>query len=285
LKVYSAIRGEFKEGWIPDDFYGVVVVPRINGEYGEAVDLKGLTGRFLDHPALPDRVRLINGRFFDAEYRLLPDDALLGAVFGDDDRAVFKEDGPGQGKGVSLVRRDAFDPAAFRSRRGGAFQRFVRQHASLASFNTAVATLRLTTTVDDRGSAELRAAYLRFDTGDDPILRSATSVKVPVLLDSGTLSASGYGSTFHRHEHHPTTGIPFSGFEIPSFADARALCLALHERVAFLGCVGWDVTVDEHGMVVLLEANTGHNGIVTSEAVQGPCFSGLGWELLTDTDD
>ena len=30
LYVYTLIRGEFKEGWIPDNFWGRLVVPAVN---------------------------------------------------------------------------------------------------------------------------------------------------------------------------------------------------------------------------------------------------------------
>lgn len=34
LKVYTLVAGVFKEGWIPDNYYGAVVLPVLNGQHG-----------------------------------------------------------------------------------------------------------------------------------------------------------------------------------------------------------------------------------------------------------
>ena len=43
LYVYSALAQTFKEGWIPDNYYGKIVVPALKGDYGKIADLKSLT--------------------------------------------------------------------------------------------------------------------------------------------------------------------------------------------------------------------------------------------------
>jgi hypothetical protein len=77
---------------------------------------------------------------------------------------------------------------------------------------------------------------------------------------------------------HPTSGETFAGKAIPAFDQCLATVVAHHQRVPYVGAVGWDVTVDRDDSVHILEWNAFHNGIGFSEATMGPCFKGLDWE-------
>jgi len=264
--------------WIPDGYYDAVVIPRIKGRTALAIGQRSLAGFYFDHSAFPDQVAVINGVFLDRGYSVLTPTEVEALLFADSDRVIFKQDGVDQGRGVHVIRRANFDADALRRLGDGVVQRFVEQHADLAAFHGSVATLRLTTAVEPSGEITLRAAYLRFGVAEDAFIRQASSVKVAVDLKSGRLLGSGYLPDWRPIDRHPTTGLEFSGLPIPSFREAATLAIALHGRVPFLGCLGWDVSVDTHGGVEVLEVNTGHNGITFNETMQGPCFLGLGWE-------
>ena len=47
LQVYSAVAGEFREGWLPDNYYGWVVAPRLQGAYGQSSALRRLASAYL----------------------------------------------------------------------------------------------------------------------------------------------------------------------------------------------------------------------------------------------
>jgi hypothetical protein len=72
--------------------------------------------------------------------------------------------------------------------------------------------------------------------------------------------------------------VPFAGKTIPAFTQCLHTVLGHHERVPFVRCIGWDITVDSEEEVRILEWNGYHNSIILAEALQGPCFKGLGWE-------
>src|SRR5690606_20460347 len=67
LYVFTSTQGVFRDGWIPDNYYGCVVVPRINGESGLVSRLKTLSARVLSIPphvpVLPDAGYVVNGVF------------------------------------------------------------------------------------------------------------------------------------------------------------------------------------------------------------------------------
>src|SRR5437879_4239473 len=54
LYVYALVGGAFKEGWIPDNFFGRVVWPAVNNGLGELTHYKSLTNVVLKTDSLPD---------------------------------------------------------------------------------------------------------------------------------------------------------------------------------------------------------------------------------------
>lgn len=69
LYVYTAIANEFKEGWIPDNFYGAIVVKKQKGDYGKISLLKTLNNLIFESRHFPDILSYVNGVFFDACYK------------------------------------------------------------------------------------------------------------------------------------------------------------------------------------------------------------------------
>ncbi|MCC8403074.1 hypothetical protein LJ655_14460 [Paraburkholderia sp. MMS20-SJTN17] len=280
LRVYAAFCDTFKEGWIPDNYYAVVVVPQLKGLYGKIADLKPISQQLFDGDALPDVAYFANGLFFTDKSVAVPDRELKEVVFEHAERVVFKLDGSSQGKGVHFFDKASFDPERVRSLGNGVIQRFIVQHPMFSAFaSKPVATLRFTTVVDDSGRISLRACYLRLGRADDTHIMSRRQICVAVKLENGELYDEGY-SNWGAITAHPDSGVRFAGVRIPQFEQCVALVLRLHRKIPFARCVGWDVTVDANERVQVMEWNGGHNDVKFSEATQGPCFSDLKWERL-----
>ncbi|GAA4987270.1 sugar-transfer associated ATP-grasp domain-containing protein [Pseudonocardia tropica] len=281
LRVYTAVAGEFREGWIPDNYYGRVVLPAVQGPYGEVSKLKPLSRRLLQSDLIADVAYWVNGGLYDRDLRHLDRAALASVLFAGTDRAVFKSDDSIQGDGVHVLHRDRFDPASVDRLPSGVFQSWAEQHPLLATFTPgSVATMRVTTAVADDGTASLRAAYLRFGRAVDTHVRSGSHVRVAVGLRDGRLAAEGFTPRWTTLTAHPDSGTGFAGVAVPGFAACVDAVLELHRRMPFARCVGWDLTVDADERPVVLEWNAGHNDIKFSEATQGPCFADMGWERL-----
>jgi hypothetical protein len=281
LLVYTAVSGGFKEGWIPDNFYGLKIIPVIQGPHGRVSSLKSLSGALFNSPAFPDLGAQINGTLFDPQYRPLAFDDARSQFFAASRRVIFKSDGSGRGKGIRFFDKASFDRATLEHLGNGVFQRHLSQHELFERFSDAsVATVRLTTAVEDSGEISARAAYLRLGTGSDTHVRSASHVRVAVDAATGGLQETGLLPNWRECSAHPTSGEPFAGKKIPAFEQCLRTVVSLHQRIAFVRCVGWDLTVDRDEQVQILEWNGFHNDIKFSEATQGPCFTGLGWEAL-----
>jgi hypothetical protein len=138
----------------------------------------------------------------------------------------------------------------------------------------------MTTAVDSNGLTSLRSSYLRLGRSDDEHIKSSTHIRVPIDVENGVYAEQAFDTNWLRLERHQDSGVKFSGNVIPSFIACKELVVSLHQKFPFVSCIGWDVAVDRQGNVVLLEWNGAHNDIKFSEATQGPCFTGMGWEKL-----
>ena len=281
LHLYAAVNGGFQEGWIPDNYYGLVVYPRKNPVAAKVSILKTFTNRILDTDALPDLGYVIDGVYFSRAFRPLRERELIATLFDCHDSIYFKADDSNQGRSVVRLTRSDFPAGARPTLTDGVFQAPIRQHAFFENLSPkATATVRITTARKPDGSIDVSAAYLRMGRTSDDIVRSDSAVKVPLDRNTGALGDFGYLPDWHRVEAHPDTGFRFSGSSVPHFGAATALCKSLHEGCPQMPCIGWDLCTEQDGKVKIMEWNAFHNDIKFSEATTGPCFRGLGWETL-----
>lgn len=281
LYVYTAISRTFKEGWIPDNFYGTTIVPAMKGWYGKISHLKPLTNALFDNESFPDIAYFVNGLFFATDYSPISPHNIKSWLFKNDEKIVFKKDSSFQGTGIFFFSEKNFDLTKIKKLGNGVFQSFIAQHELFNEFSpNSVATLRITSVVDDTGTVSIRAGYLRLGRQSDTHIQSKSHIRIPINILNGAFSDEGYLINWLTTDKHPDTGVKFSGNIIPEFPCILSTVMDLHKKVPFARCIGWDVAIDTNGSVKLLEWNAKHNGIKFHEATQGPCFADLKWEKI-----
>ncbi|MGE0644622.1 MAG: sugar-transfer associated ATP-grasp domain-containing protein [Nitrospira sp.] len=281
LYVYTAVSGGFKEGWIPENYFGSVVVPKLQGKYGGVARLRGLNAVILQSQAFPDVLAYANGVFFDTAYRFVSPDKVRERLFKEHERVVFKLDHSRQGEGIHFFTPESFNVDKVRQLGNGLFQFVVQPHRLFAEFaKYSTATLRMATVFEDSGEVSVRACNLRMGSGEEAHVQSISQIRVPIHVSSGAFHEVGYTAEWLETKVHPLSQVAFAGHVIPSYSTCVRTVTELHRKVPYTRCVGWDVTVDQEGHVQLLEWNAQHPGVYFSESTQGPCFAGLGWERL-----
>jgi hypothetical protein len=279
LKAYTVFSGTFKEGWIPDNYYGKVIIPRLQGNYGLTSNYKALSSRLFRTELMPDLAYSVNGALYSPSMETLRRSELKKFLFATSEKIVYKLDSGLQGKSVTVYNRDTF-PAESVPLSNGVFQRYICQHPFFDSFtNRSVSTIRITTVVDDKSNVSCRAAYLRLPREVDTHVKSATAIKIAVTID-GELQDKGYMPNWVPVTCHPDSEKAFAHLRVPNFESCVRTCVSLHRTMMFSRMIGWDVIVDIDGNVQLMEWNGHDNDIRFSEAASGPCFADLGWQNL-----
>lgn len=281
MHVYAAVRGEFREGWIPDNYYGLVVDPLKAGEAARAVIVKSFTNRILRTEALPDLAYTIDGIYYDRDFKPIGETDLIERLFAHDERVFFKGDNSYQGRSVLILTRKDFPRTGSDRLVDGVFQSPIKQHGFFAAISAgSTATLRITTARELDGGVAVKAAYLRVGRAADEIVRCRSHVRVAVDIRTGALNDVAYLHDWRKTGEHPDTLFHFAGQVIPHFSEAAELCRSLHASCPHMLCIGWDVCIDQDNQTRIMEWNARYNDIKFSEATTGPCFRGLGWETL-----
>ena len=283
LFVYSAFSNEFKEGWIPDNYYGEFVVPILKGDYGKLCDRNAIISKIIDNSDSLDICYYLNHLFLNQNYDVINEKKLKSILFHNNKKIVYKIENSLQGKGVYFFDEKSFDLNIIKKLGNGVFQKYIEQHPFFSKFHdSSVATIRLTSTCDNDGNIDVKAGYFRFGRGNDTHVISDRQMRIPIDIKSGKLCDTAYFPKSESTKNLPDNGISFGGKTLPAFDTCLAEVKKFHRRIPFIRCVGWDLIVDKNDKVKLIELNGGHNGITFHEMVQGPCFKGLKWENLRD---
>lgn len=277
LEVYSAYRGEFVEGWIPENYFMRVVAP--SWPYFSHIDAKVITRRILAIENIPDLAYHIDGSWIDREHRPLEESGLKHRLFANADAIFVKLDRGMRAQGVRKVTRDAFEPQQLAALGNFVVQSAIGQHPFFDQFTPdSVATLRITTLKPRGQPARNRASILRLGRDGGTLVTPENAIRVPVIDDRGTLSERANDAGWASLTAHPDSHVAFSGQRIPGYEAAVAMCERLHDESPFSILIGWDIAIDRSGDPVLMEWNQRRPGIAFCEASLGPCFEGLDWE-------
>lgn len=281
LQVYSALAGEFREGWIPSSYFATVVLPRVNAPYGKVDQMRPLSRLVLRTDSLPDVAHKANGRWWSLDQEPLHAEALVDQVAAGERQVVFKADDSARGRGIRVFDPGSLDPDVLERLGNGVLQYMVQPHATYRELSPGgAATLRVTTTIGPGSKPRASAAFLRLGRTGHSHVSASDSMRVPVDVATGALDPVGYTSSWQRAASHPDTGLTFSGITLPEYSACVSLAEDLHAGLPYPAVVGWDLCVDSGDSVKLFEWNAQHPDIKFSEATTGPCFTDMGWEDL-----
>lgn len=281
LYVYTAIRQKFYEGWIPVNYYDLIIRPRKDGRYGDISALRTMTNRILNTHAIPDVAYIIDGSLYSRDYKPLNQYDLYDTIFKDTDVVFYKQDDTCAGRGIEKLVRDNFKLSDILCKPDGCFQSRIIPHDFFKEINDcSTTTIRIHTVRDRDGMVTTRAGYLRAGRGTDSYVKDLTAVKVPIDVNTGMLHEYGYMPDWTYTLKHPETGYVFKNKVIPLFSSAKELCMSLHKSFPHFELIGWDFCINEKNEVQLMEWNANGVDISITEATTGPHYSDLGWENL-----
>mgnify|MGYP000921914408 CR=1 FL=1 len=156
------------------------------------------------------------------------------------------------GVGISRLEPEGFrDTAAFlgllREKGPCIVEETVVQHPDMAAlYPGSVNTLRIATLRGDQASG-IVYAFLRIGNGRVMDNVDCGGMAARVDLDSGKLLTVGADKQGNTFTHHPMTGTPIVGFEVPFFEEAKAMCLKAAGKVPQMRFVAWDVAITKDG--------------------------------------
>lgn len=89
------------------------------------------------------------------------------------------------------------------------------------------------------------------------------------LSDDGTLHKTAFTEFKEEFVEHPDSKLKFEGYRIPLLPNVVDAVKKMHYSLPAIGVINWDMTLDESGQPVLIEANVNGGGIWLFQMAHG----------------
>lgn len=274
LALYTELRGEFVEGWLPDVLYTEKLLPRWNPENMALISTKkSFDHRIFGEFSIPPLALVVDGVFYDAGQRELSKSNLERILAGYGGELVIKKDGAGSGDGIDFIQSRDVGSFKFEKSFGYVIQPSVEQHPAMAEMHKqSVNTLRITTFLTKKNDIHVKHRSLRFGVSENRVVNK--SGLFLFLNKAGQAASEAYDGIGLSHgEKHPDTGYPYRQLRVPSIEKAEMACIEAHQKFPYLRFIAWDLYIDPEGEPHMIEWNAVRPDMWVNEALIGPLWS------------
>ena len=277
---YTEKTGVFSERYIPTDIYSNVIDNYYNRRYeAKTVDNKCNYPMLFAGIKQAEMIVARNGDFWYDAHGQMIDLSKAEQILNNESAAFVKKatDSFG-GKGVQYICSadgKLFDELreAIKDIHGDlVVQQPLKQHHTLAQINeSSVNTIRVLSMLRADG-VKIYSCVLRMGIGGSKV-DNASSGGITCGIDSdGKLKKRAFKPSGEVFEKHPTSGVTFEGYQIPSFETLKEVVHKAHPMIPHFRLVAWDFAIDEQGEPIMIEANLCLGELDFHQLNNGPVF-------------
>ena len=277
-RLYTDRSGRFCAEYLPEDMF-FTKVDRFYCGRDEAryLDNKCYYYRLFGNVKQPELIFMrIGGTYFDPALKAVTEAQAAELVMNEPEAVVKRAVNSEGGAGVSFIggRELSRDFSRIMSAIpcDVVVQRPVRQHAELSALHKeSVNTVRVISLLTDN-EVKIYAACLKIGVGEERTDNGCRGGIYCGVKDDGTLNDYGILDNGAVLRRHPDLGYEFGTKRAPCIDKIKELVKTAHPFMAHFRLISWDVTVDENGDAVLIEANLTLGGINNVQMCSGPLF-------------
>ncbi len=291
VRYYTYITGKFDPRYIPSDLHYTKIDQHFNNrKLGYGFNDKNYYSLIFPGIKQPKTVvRKIGGLLFDEDYKLIDTEKAKELLKAEPEVIVKPTQESGSGRNIRF-----FDTKSDMNELTGILsghdddnlivQEIVKQHDELAKMHPgSLNTVRIYTVMLNDG-VHFLSASLKMGAGDSRIDNvSANSGIIVGVKENGELMESAYfdmysGKTTDRHPD----GMLLGEIKVPEFEKMLETVKRAAQYTGNFRLVGWDMSVDEDGDVILIEANMRKGAIGPIQCEHGPFFGELTEKVLDE---
>ena len=276
LVLFTEIRGEFHEGWIPCEYYRLRLTRKLNPSASSYLSFKkSFDHRLFGDFSFPYIVFKTNGIFFDMNLNVLDEETALEKIHNTEGEVLIKKESGRWGKDITFIEAGKVKRDNLPQSYDYLVQRKAIQHDHInAVYPGSVNTLRITTYLDFDATVKVKNVIMRVGTGGTRTDNFKTGGRFLFLDDQGMCRNHAYaGITLEPEYNHPDTGFEYSRLRVTALEQAKQRCIESHYKYPYLRLIGWDVFIDRENNPRLLEWNGKLPGYWPMEALVGPWWS------------
>lgn len=291
IRYYTGITGKFDPRYIPNDLQYTKIDQYFNNrKLGYGFNDKNFYSLIFPDIKQPKTVvRKIGGLLFDEDYRQIDITKAESLLAMRPEVIVKPSQESGSGRDIKFYDtkvdiEELKNVLCDKSEKNLITQDIVRQHYDLGKMHPkSLNTVRIYTLMLDDGvhilsaSLKMGANYSRIDNV------SANSGIIAGVKENGELMEYAYydmcsGKTTDRHPG----GMLLSEIKVPEFAKMIETVKRLAQYAGNFRMIGWDMSVDEDGEIIMIEANMRKGAIGPIQCLHGPFFGELTERVLNE---
>lgn len=279
FEFYNAITDnpEILKYYIPECiYYSLIDSFFTKVRHCEAISDKNLFDFFFYDVKQPATVCHKQGDLLlDSNYNIITPDEAYDAIRKSENVIIKPSRDSNGGSGIQFISPNGNDEEIYKVFSGKSFvaQRVISQHKALASIHKqSINTIRIITFLNDDKVIPL-SSVLRIGTGNAKVDNAHNGGIVCGIMSDGHLKDHAYNLHGAKYDKHPDSNISFKEIKIPAFEQCIKLVCRLAPRLAeFTKLISWDLSVNEEGEPVLIEANLTYGGVSVHQLCNGPIF-------------
>ena len=276
LACYTELRGEFIEGWVPDDYFRFKLLRAVNPvKLCNVSFIKSMDHCLFRDFAMPWIVFKTNDTLFDSNRNVIDEATALEKIRAAGKEIVLKRESGFGGKDIFFIRPDEITGEMLNRKFDFIVQEVASQHADIdAVYPGSVNTFRILTFLGFDSTVRVLYLILRIGRDGSRMDNISAGGRAVLFDDSGKCITNAHNEIGLEVEtHHPRTGYEYKKLHLPFLVEAKRRCIESHYQYPYIRLIAWDVFIDRSGKPVLMEWNSKSPGIWTSEALIGPLWS------------
>lgn len=292
IRYYTHVNGKFDPRYIPDDLYYTKIDQHFNQrKLGYGFNDKNYYSLIFPDIKQPKTVvRKIGGLLFDENYRQIDAEKAESLLAMRPEVIVKPSQESGSGRDIKFydTKTDIDELKKVlcdKNEKNLIIQDIVKQHHELAKMHPqSLNTVRICTLMLEDG-IHVIIPFLRMGANNSRIDNvSASSGVTAEIKENGQLMGRGFYDVYSGRttDRHPN-GMLLSEIKVPALDKMIETVKSAAPYAGNFRLIGWDLTVDEDGDVVLIEANMRKTGAITvGQNMHGPFFGDLTETVLNE---
>ena len=281
-KYYEKMTGVEADHYIPFTLLSHYLIPFLNGteDSFDKNDQRILFGAKLQNKKvefiMPEQVVYNKwGTFYDGnDEPITPEKAVELVMAYPKDIIIKPTVDSSMGKGVNLLKNEGKDNAIIKSlfaqyARNFSFEERIGQHSLMAEFNpSSLNTTRIVTYRKPDGQIKFLFSILRFGKEGKVVDNASAGGKFAGVSPDGTINRTIKSYKTLKTEmldEHLTEKIPY-------FERIKQVAIHLHGKMPKYNYLGWDFSISQEGIPILIELNL-YPAIYGTQIATGPAFS------------